>query len=65
MNTMITEKLEKIEAKQGVRMCDFRQVSSQSGQKSVADVKMSHRAGVLAAICGFHEQKRAKKVILR
>jgi hypothetical protein len=61
---MLTENFEKTDVKQGVIKGDLGQDSSQSAQKSVADMKVSHRAGVLAAIRDFHEQKRAKKAIL-
>ena len=60
---MNTEKPEKTELFEPVIIQDLRQDSSQSAQEAVADMKVSHRAGVLAAIRDFHEQKRVKKAI--
>jgi hypothetical protein len=60
----LTENFEKTELFEPVKKQDFRALSSQDEPLLGLNAKQLHRVGVLAAIRGFHEQKRVKKAIL-
>ena len=65
MNSTVMKKPEKTGHFEPVKDCENRQFSTQYEPLfEQADVKVSHRAGVLAALKGYFEQKRVKKAIL-